>query len=96
MMTRKGLLLAIFILLLPICLVTSQSFVGDLSGIIKEIQVKAIVEKGDTLPVFQLPTIWVYPEMKFKNKREEKFYWRLVRDVKRTLPLSKYIKDIII
>lgn len=57
---------------------------------------KAIVENGDTTPVFNLPTVWVYPPMKFKNKREEKFYWRLVRDVKVVLPLSKEIREIII
>ena len=59
-------------------------------------QVKAIVENGDTIALYELPTVWVYPPIKFKNKREEKFYWRTVRDVKRTLPLSKYIKEVII
>ena len=59
-------------------------------------RVKAVVENGDTIALYDLPTVWVYPPMKFKNKREEKFYWRTVRDVKRTLPLSKYIKEVII
>lgn len=59
-------------------------------------QVKAIIERGDTIPLFELPTVWVYPPMKFKNKKAEKFYWRTVRDVKKTLPLSKYIKEVII
>ena len=59
-------------------------------------QVKAIIENGDTVALYDLPTVWVYPPMKFKNKREEKYYWRTVRDVKKTLPLSKYIKEVII
>lgn len=59
-------------------------------------QVKAIVQDGDTIPIVQLPTVWVYPPMKFKSKKEEKFYWRLVRDVKVTLPLAKEIRDIIV
>ena len=59
-------------------------------------QVKAIVEHGDNIAIFELPTVWVYLPMKFKNKRAEKFYWRTVRDVKKTLPLSKYIKEVII
>ena len=59
-------------------------------------QVKAIIENGDTFALYELPTVWVYPPMKFKNKKQEKFFWRTVRDVKRTLPLSKYIKEIII
>ena len=29
-------------------------------------------------------------------QKAEKFYWRTVRDVKKTLPLSKYIKEVII
>ncbi len=59
-------------------------------------QVKAIIEHGDTIALYELPTVWVYPPLKFKNKKQEKFYWRTVRDVKKTLPLSKYIKDVII
>ena len=30
----------------------------------------------------------VYPNERFRNKEEEKFYWRTVRDVKRTLPYA--------
>ena len=59
-------------------------------------QVKATIENGDTIALYELPTVWVYPPMKFKNKQQEKFYWRTVRDVKKTLPLSKYIKEVII
>ena len=33
----------------------------------------------------------VYPNERFRNKEEEKFYWRTVRDVKRTLPYAKLI-----
>lgn len=57
---------------------------------------KAVVQDGDTIPVVNLPTVWVYPPMKFKNKKEERFYWRLVRDVKRTLPVSKEIRQVIV
>lgn len=48
---------------------------------------------GDT--VFQLPTVYVFPPMKFKNKREERFYWRTVRDVKKVLPYSKMISGLV-
>ena len=59
-------------------------------------QVKAIIENGDTIAVFDLPTVWVYPPMKFKNKQQERYYWRTVRDVKKTLPLSKYVMEVIV
>lgn len=35
--------------------------------------------------------IYVYPKMVFKNKRQERFYWRTVRDVKKTLPYAKML-----
>ena len=55
--------------------------------------VRAVVSHGDT--VFVLPTVYAFPPMKFKNKREEKFYWRTVRDVKKVLPYSKLISTLV-
>ncbi len=80
---------------MSISAITPQTELIPASGTTQK-QVKAIIENGDTIAISELPTVWVYPPMKFNNKREEKFYWRTVRDVKRTLPLSKYIKEVII
>ena len=49
------------------------------------------VENGDTLYMAWLHELWVYPPMKFKNKKQEKFYWKTVRDVKKCLPYAKKI-----
>lgn len=46
-------------------------------------------EYGDTCRLTYLREIVVYPPMKFKNKKEEDFYWRTVRDVRKTLPYAK-------
>lgn len=46
---------------------------------------------GETVPMVLLSEVTVYPPMKFKNKKEEDFYWRTVRDVKLTLPYAKLI-----
>ena len=54
------------------------------------------IYKGDTIPAITLRNIYVYPEMTFRNKRHEKYYWRLVRNVKKTLPIAKEIKQIVI
>ncbi len=43
-----------------------------------------------TIWVDMLPVI-VYPNERFRNKKDEQFYWRTVRDVKRTLPYAKLI-----
>lgn len=42
-----------------------------------------------------LPEIKVFSRPAFKNKRQEKYYWRLVRDVKKTLPYAKQIAAIV-
>ncbi len=50
-----------------------------------------VTEEGDTVLVLVMNDITVFPEFKFKNKKEEEFYWRTVRDVKKTLPYAKLI-----
>lgn len=46
---------------------------------------------GDTVKMIVLNNVNVFPPMKFKNKKEEEFYWRTVRDVKKALPYAKLI-----
>ncbi len=46
-------------------------------------------EYGDTCRLTYIRNITVYPPLKFKNKKEEQFYWKTVRDVKKTLPYAK-------
>ena len=54
------------------------------------------VENGDTLYHVYFRDILVYPPLVFKNKRQERFYWKTVRDVKKTLPYAKKIKEYMI
>lgn len=46
-------------------------------------------EYGDTVRMTILNDFHVYPPLKFKTKKQEEFYWRTVRDVKKTLPYAK-------
>lgn len=48
-------------------------------------------ETGDTVCMLVFYPITVYPQEKFKNKKQEQFYWKTVRDVKKTLPYAKLI-----
>lgn len=50
-----------------------------------------ITEEGDTVLVLVFNEITVYPPLKFKNKKQEEFYWRTVRDVKKALPYARLI-----
>lgn len=63
---------------------------------VPELKVKAfkgyyhfVDEYGDTVRMTIFNDLVVYPPMKFKNKKQEEFYWRTVRDVRKTLPYAK-------
>ncbi|MCQ2344186.1 MAG: DUF4294 domain-containing protein [Paludibacteraceae bacterium] len=60
-----------------------------------ETLVLCTVENGDTMPMFEMNRLWIYPKRKFRNKRQEKQYWRMVRDVKAALPVVYYIEGVI-
>lgn len=53
-------------------------------------------ETGDSTICIVISTVTVYPPLKFKNKKQEDFYWRTVRDVKKTLPYAKLICETLI
>ncbi len=48
---------------------------------------------GDTLAMLVFNPIVIYPRERFRNKNEEKLYWKTVRDVKKTLPYAKLISS---
>lgn len=51
---------------------------------------------GDTMVTYYLRPLIVYAPLKFKNKKEEEFYWRTVRNVRVTLPYAKMIRETLI
>ena len=53
-------------------------------------------EDGDSVFVLHLQEITVYPPERFRNARDEEYYWRTVRDVKLTLPYAKLIAETLI
>jgi len=49
------------------------------------------VTQKDTIYMAFLHEVYVYPQLTFKNKRQERFYWKTVRDVKKCLPYARMI-----
>lgn len=48
-------------------------------------------ETGDSVTMIVIRDVNCFPKLKFKNKKEEEFYWRTVRDVKKVLPYAHLI-----
>lgn len=76
------------------CMAQQQS---QPTGVQKNIYLKPMcVYEGDTIPYVSLPTVYIFKPLKFKNKREMTKYYKLIRDVKKVLPISKEINRAII
>lgn len=54
------------------------------------------IYNGDTIPYINLPTVYIFKPLKFRNDRERTEYYRLVRNVKRVYPISREINRTII
>lgn len=54
------------------------------------------VYEGDTIPYIKIPTVYIFKPLVFKNKRQQNEYNKLVRNVKKVLPISKEINRAII
>lgn len=58
--------------------------------------VSRTVYEGDSITRVDFYPLRVYPPLTFKSRRSERSYYKLVRDVKRTLPLARMINQILI
>jgi hypothetical protein len=52
---------------------------------------RTTIDSDTNVMVLVMNEVAVYPPLVFRNKKEEEFYWRTVRDVKKTLPYAKLI-----
>lgn len=59
-------------------------------------KVPVTIYKNDTIPTITLKEVIIFPEIRFKNKKQRIRYNKLVRDVKKTLPLAKEINRAVI
>lgn len=87
---RKKLLIWLFLCLPLVTFGNSWRTAGmtELAGITLPAEISS---EGDTVGLVSLRHVIIYPKMHFKNKRQERFFWRTVRDVKKTLPYAKII-----
>lgn len=49
------------------------------------------INGNDTMYLAFLRDIYVFPKIRFNSKKQEQFYWRTVRDVKKALPYAKIV-----
>ena len=88
---KRKLFIALFFFFIAVA-AHSQQQTTTINGYI----VPVCVYKGDTIPAVQLPNVYIFRPLKFKNEKERREYYRLVRNVKKTLPLAREINRAVI
>lgn len=83
------------LILFLFCAIGSQAQKLKINTLPEGVQ-RAYVDGKDTIAVVNLQEVFVFPQVRFKNKREEQKYNKLVRDVKRTLPYAKMVYETLI
>ncbi len=68
---------------------TSSTLPSHETNFVESVELQ--ITGNDTFYLAHAHTINVFPKLVFKNKKEEQFYWKTVRDVKKTLPFAKLL-----
>ena len=88
---KRFLVIVLLLCITSIGLLAQTTILKTATGEIAGYRVPIEISGSDTIYIFTLPNVYIYPTLRFKNKQQEKYYWKLVRDVKKTLPYSKLI-----
>lgn len=60
------------------------------------VKVGKVLHEGDSIQYMELNNVFVYPKVTFKSERQAAAYMRLVRNVKKVLPIAKEVNKIIL
>ena len=74
---------------------TEQSDAGS-PTFVPTVKVSKVLRDGDSIQYMEMSNVYVYPQLTFSSKRQEGSYMRLVKNVKKTLPLAKEVRQILI
>lgn len=60
------------------------------------VKVGKVLVDGDSIQYLELSKVYVYPEPTFKTKKQQQAYMRLVKNVKKVLPIAKEARQMLI
>jgi len=61
----------------------------DSPTFVPTVKVGKVLEDGDSIQYMEMNNVYVYPPIEFKSKKQAQAYTRLVRNVKKVLPIAK-------
>lgn len=69
---------------------------GGADPLTPTVKVGKVLVDGDSIQYMEMSNIYVYPEPTFESKRQQQAYMRLVKNVKKVLPMAKEARQLLI
>lgn len=88
--------LIIGILMLFIALLFSTESLAQKKTNLGGYLVPVCIYEGDTIPALQIPTVYIFKPLKFRSRKEQLEYYKLIRNVKKVYPIAREINRTII
>ncbi len=86
----------IFIFLCSLSCIATYSQSKEETTSINGYMVPVCVYQGDTIPSLRMPVLYVFKPLNLNSEKKRREYNRLVRNVKKTLPIAKEVNRAII
>ena len=91
-------------LLLAATVATAQTTEGDDDPVVDidspsfvpMVKVGKALWQGDSIQYMEMNNVYVYPQLTFKSQRQANSYMRLVKNVKKVLPIAKEVRQILL
>ena len=87
--------ISLLLVLLPGLSMMAQQDFGD-PTFVPTVKIGKTLVDGDSIQYMEMSNVYVYPEPTFKSKRQQQSYQRLVKNVKKVLPIAKEVRQILI
>lgn len=82
--------------ILLVVIMTSVMALDCIADVVKQPYRAQIDQNGDTMAVIQLPLAYCFNHKRFRSEKHERKYNRMVIDVKKTLPIAKAAREMMV
>ena len=78
--------------------ITAEQALAEMESptFVPTVKVGKVLHEGDSIQYMEMNNVYVYPELTFKNRKQAESYMRLVKNVKKVLPIAKEARMMII
>ena len=77
---------------------TAEEILAEMDSptFVPTVKVGKVLHDGDSIQYMEMNNVYVYPQLTFKNRKQAESYMRLVKNVKKVLPIAKEARMMLI